>query len=86
MYAIRSYYELMSWPNPSKDVFNLKLISENTTDQMEIKAFDINGRLVHQQKGSANKEYQLGSNFEAGLYYISVTQGDKSDQVRMIKF
>jgi len=79
-------FELKSWPNPSKDVFNLKLISENTSDQMEIKVFDVNGRLVHQQKGSANKEYQQGANFEAGMYYIKVTQGEKSDQVRMIKF
>jgi len=79
-------FELLTWPNPSREDFNLRVNSQNRTDQIEIRVFDVNGRLVHQQKGSANKEYRLGANFEAGLYYISVTQGDKSDQVRMIKF
>ena len=79
-------FKLVSWPNPSKNEFYLKLNSANRMDKMEIHVYDINGRQVYYQSGNANEEYHFGNTFESGLYFVNVIQANKSQQVKMIKY
>jgi hypothetical protein len=79
-------FELISWPNPSDDYFNLKLKSKNTLDKINIQVFDLNGRLVSFKTGEPNRDYKIGGTLQAGLYFINVTQGNTSKQVKLIKY
>ncbi|SHJ03380.1 Por secretion system C-terminal sorting domain-containing protein, partial [Algibacter luteus] len=77
--------ELVSWPNPSDDYFILKLKSKNTVDKMYIQVFDLNNRLVSFKTGIPNRDYKIGATLEAGLYFVTVTQGNATKIVKLIK-
>ena len=79
-------FELVSWPNPSDDYFNIKLKSKNTLDRINIQVFDLNGRLVSFKTGEPNREYKIGGTLQAGLYFINVTQANSSKQIKLIKY
>jgi hypothetical protein len=79
-------FELVSWPNPSNDYFNIKLKSGNTIDKISIQVFDLNGRLVSFKTGDANKEYQIGAPLQSGLYFVNVVQANTSKQIKLIKY
>ncbi|MGB5418573.1 T9SS type A sorting domain-containing protein, partial [Algibacter sp.] len=78
--------ELVSWPNPSDDYFNIKLKSKNTVEIIYIHVFDLNGRLISFKTGVPNREYKIGASLQAGLYFINVIQGNTSKQVKLIKY
>ncbi|MGB5417308.1 HYR domain-containing protein, partial [Algibacter sp.] len=78
--------ELVSWPNPSDDYFNIKLKSKNTVDKINIHVFDLNGRLISFKTGVPNRDYKIGASLQAGLYFINVIQGNTSKQVKLIKY
>lgn len=79
-------FELKSWPNPSKNEFNLKLNSTNRTDKMEISVYDLNGRRVYYELGNASEQYHFGNKFEAGIYMVKVSQAGNVKIVHLVKY
>jgi hypothetical protein len=79
-------FKLVTWPNPSNDYFKVTFKSSNTKDRIEIQVFDLNGRYIYSIQGNANQEYHIGSSLEAGLYFVNVIQGNKSRQVKLVKY
>ena len=79
-------FELRSWPNPSSEQFYLRLDSANTVDVIEINVFDVSGKQVYRKTGNANEEYHFGSNLDAGLYFVNVTQAGRTQQVKLVKY
>jgi hypothetical protein len=78
-------YDLVSWPNPTNDLFNIKAITPNYDDKVSIQAFDINGRLVHSNLINGNEDYQFGNDLQTGVYFIKVTQATSMKVVKVIK-
>ena len=78
-------YELHSWPNPTNNVFNIRAITPNYEDKVSVQAFDINGRLIHSNLINGNEDYQFGTNLQAGVYFIKVTQANSMKVVKVIK-
>ncbi|MBT8394808.1 MAG: T9SS type A sorting domain-containing protein [Flavobacteriaceae bacterium] len=78
-------YDVVSWPNPSNDNFNIKMITPNIVDKVSIEAFDINGRLVHSNTIDGNEDYQFGGKLSSGVYFVRLSQASRTEVVRIIK-
>ncbi len=78
-------YGVVSWPNPTRDSFNIRMSTPNTTDKVSLKAFDINGRLIHSSIINGNQDYQFGCQLNSGIYFVRLSQADKTKVVKIIK-
>ncbi len=78
--------ELKAWPNPTDNSFNIKLITKNSLDKVEIFVYDITSKLVHQNKFDQDQEYRFGKDFDSGVYIIKIVQADKVKYIRLIKY
>jgi hypothetical protein len=78
------------YPNPSQGVFNL-VYQANQGDNINIKVYDINGKLVQQTGLIANGFVQKQiidlqpAKFAAGLYLLNVAAGENKQVFRLIK-
>jgi hypothetical protein len=82
---VPTFYDVVSWPNPTRDSFNIRMSTPNTTDKVSMRAFDINGRLIHSNLINGNEDYQFGSQFNSGIYFVILSQADKTEVVKLIK-
>lgn len=71
------------WPNPSGSYFNLQPSFSNETIQLRV--FDVNGRLVYTANGASNKIYRIGENLKPGIYMVEVLQGKNRTVQKLIK-
>jgi hypothetical protein len=78
------------YPNPSEGLFNL-VYQMNEGENIQVKLFDINGKLVQQTRLAANGFIQKHSmnlqspQFASGLYLLEVTAGENKQVFRLIK-
>ena len=84
--TVEKSFEVKVWPNPSKEAFYLKLNSPNKMEQVKIQVFDINGREVYKATGEDDRTYQIGKTLESGMYFVKVSQGNDTKQVKLIKY
>jgi hypothetical protein len=64
------------YPNPSKDIFNIRFVSEKIQD-LSIRVINIMGELVYEEKasqfiGEYTKQIDLG-NHSKGVYFLEIT-------------
>ncbi len=78
-------YDVVSRPNPSNDLFNVKMITPNSIDKVNIKAFDINGRLIHSNIINGNEDYQFGDQLSSGVYFVRLSQAYITKVIKVIK-
>ncbi|MFC4721385.1 T9SS type A sorting domain-containing protein [Geojedonia litorea] len=77
--------ELKSWPNPSKEYFNLKLKTQKT-DKVQVEVFDINSRLVHKATIVPNEDYRFGEKLPGGVYLVNISQAGFVKTLRLVKY
>ena len=78
--------EIGVFPNPSNDMFTVNILT--ASDQVtSVKLMDIAGRVMENvQLGQGERTIQMGSNLNAGIYLIQVSQGSESSTMtRVIK-
>ncbi len=75
---------LIAWPNPAQNFFNLKVNSQ-AKEAIEIRVFDMAGKLVHTNRGAPGDRYILGSNLVTGMYVIEVRQAGKTVRTKVVK-
>lgn len=73
------------WPNPSNNLFNVKMITPNSIDKVTIKTFDINGRLIHSNIINGNEDYQFGDQLSSGVYFVRLSQANITKVIKVIK-
>lgn len=78
-------YDVVFWPNPSNNLFNIKMVTPNAVDKVNLKAFDINGRLIHSNIINGNEDYQFGGQLSSGVYFVRLSQANKTEVVKIIK-
>ena len=78
-------FDVAFWPNPSNNNFNVKMITPNGNIKVSIKAFDINGRLVHSNLINGNQNYKFGNNLSAGIYIVKLTQESTTKMIKLVK-
>ena len=83
---VMNKFDLKAFPNPSKSQFTLKIESDNTKDQINIKVTDILGRTIQTYTNlSAGQTLNIGSNYKVGIYLIEMIQGNMHKQLKLIK-
>jgi hypothetical protein len=88
--VFNSEFTWQVYPNPSKGIFNL-VYQLNDGENISVKVFDINGKLIRQLKSVANGFMQKltidlqAQKFAAGLYLIQSEAGDKKEVFKIIK-
>ncbi|MBK7557678.1 MAG: HYR domain-containing protein [Chitinophagaceae bacterium] len=75
---------ITAWPNPSVNYFNLKVTSQSKENVL-IKMYDMAGKLVQVKRGAAGDNYILGEGVVSGMYFIEVSQGDKTARTKVVK-
>ncbi|MGI8584112.1 MAG: CHRD domain-containing protein [Chitinophagaceae bacterium] len=71
--------------NPSRNYFTLN-IQTNNLDKMNVRLFDIYGRVVESKNNLAGSQVlRVGSNLKAGSYLIEVIQGKQKAQLKLVK-
>jgi hypothetical protein len=73
-----------AWPNPSDNQFTIK-VESNRNETVELKVYDMVGRVVYTVSGNANRQYQFGNNFVSGAYVAEIRQGAERETVKLIK-
>ncbi len=75
---------IVSFPNPTRDYFNLKV---NTVgkEAVQIRLLDMKGIVVQSKRGAPGDIYRLGENASSGMYVIEVTQAGKTVRTKVVK-
>jgi len=72
-------------PNPFSSQFHLS-VSSSSEDNLEIKIFDVLGQMIENRTGIAfETDITLGSKLSKGVYLVEVTQGSKTQVLRIVK-
>ena len=71
-------------PNPSNGEFNLS-IKSNSTEKVQIRVMDLNGRLLKTINSNVGAPIQFGRSMKAGTYLIEVKQGTEKKIVKVVK-
>ena len=79
-------FAVKSWPNPSKESFNIRISSDNTFDTIKVQVFDITGKTVHLDSMNANTAYVFGEKLGSGLYFVKVSQGNNVKTLKLMKY
>lgn len=71
-------------PNPSTTNFKLH-ISTNSTERIFVTVSDMLGKKIYTTSGSSADTFTVGTNLNAGMYFVSVVQGLSSQTEKIIK-
>ena len=74
------------WPNPSNGYFNIKLKTNNHSDNVKIQVYDVNSRLLHYNEFAPEDEYRFGRELATGVYIVKIMQAGKIRSVRVVKY
>ena len=76
---------MIALPNPSRNYFTLK-IQSNSKEVFQLRVLDVSGRIVETRNGMvANTTFNIGNNFQAGIYLVEITQGKQQQILKLIK-
>jgi hypothetical protein len=77
--------DLIVYPNPSRDVFNIRVESEST-NPIQMKVMDMSGRLVLEQNDlPASDEIKLNQLSQPGIYFVEIQQGSFKKTLKITK-
>jgi hypothetical protein len=79
-------FNLTAFPNPATSSFNVKLESSVTTDRIQMRVMDINGRTIEVRNNlNAGQTLRLGGDYRPGIYIIEMIQGNNRKQLKLMK-
>lgn len=73
-----------AYPNPTQNYFNLK-ISSGSIESVQIKVFDMSGKLLTVMNGSVGETYRFGELYKSGTYVVEVRQGEQRVTTKVVK-
>ncbi len=79
-------FNIKAYPNPSSNYFNLQVLSNNYNDKINLKVYNVSGRLFESKNGIAGgKTLMLGATLREGIYIAEIQQGKNIQYVKLIK-
>jgi uncharacterized delta-60 repeat protein len=79
-------FGVKAYPNPTSDQFNLQLISDNNCDKINLRIYDMSGRIMEVRTGLvAGEAIQAGASLKTGIYIAEVQQGMNVQRLKLIK-
>ncbi len=78
--------ELIAFPNPSDKYFTLQVKSNDVQVPIEMLVTDQHGRLLEKRSNlNVGSVIQIGKTFRPGVYYVKIIQGEKHEEMKLIK-
>jgi len=79
-------FEVKAAPNPFDTSFKFD-INSSSEEVVEVKTYDMLGRLIETQAGSVAQisDSEIGNQYPSGVYSVVITQADHTKTLRMIK-
>jgi len=71
--------------NPGRSYFTLTTQSNNTNEMINLRLYDINGRLLEVRNVAAGQSVQMGKTLNAGVYLLEYSQSGMVKQTKLIK-
>ena len=75
-----------SWPNPTRDNFNIRITSNNLKELVKVQVLNIMGQTVISDSFNTNQDYKFGNKLESGLYFVKVSQGENLQTLKLMKY
>lgn len=73
-------------PNPGRGAFMLSIQTDNNSDRIQIKISNMTGRIVAVISNIIGSQVvRIGDNLEAGVYFVTITQGGETIKLKLIK-
>ena len=84
--VVETPFTVVGYPNPFSSSFNID-VKSNSTATVNIKVYDMLGRIVEQRDTKANdlETVSIGNNLPNGVYNVIVAQDNEVNTLRMIK-
>ena len=82
--AAGNNFQAIASPNPFASTFGLNL-STTSEEQIQVRVYDMLGKLVEDRKAQASDIIELGDNYPSGVYNVIVSQGENTKTLRVIK-
>ena len=76
--------KIKSYPNPTTSSFGIA-VTGGTTEKIKIVAMGSDGKILYENIGNTNQNYNFGGNFMPGTYIIKVIQGATVEVLKTIK-
>jgi len=79
-------FDVKAYPNPFTESFKIG-INTSSNFGVEMKVYDMLGRNIENRTGDISEmvDSNFGDNYPAGVYNVIVTQGDRTETLRIIK-
>lgn len=79
-------FEVVVYPNPFGESFKLNLTT-TSEDTIHVMVYDMLGKLVEDRNVTASdiETYEIGSNYNSGVFNVIVSQGENTKALRVIK-
>ena len=71
--------------NPSRSFFTLTTQSSKTIEKINLRLYDISGRLLEVKSVAAGQSVQMGKTLNAGIYLLEYSQAGIVKQIKLIK-
>jgi arylsulfatase A len=73
-------------PNPATSYFNLVIDKPQVQKIEYILVYDVNGKIVYENKRPHNSEYEFGQSFPKGEYFVMIKLSDQTYKTKVIKY
>lgn len=80
----KSLFDILLWPNPSTEAFNL-LTNGDAETTVRISVSDITGKEVLNRVLNGSETIRFGEDLVPGIYLVRVTRGEKYEVIKAIK-
>ncbi|HKH61350.1 MAG TPA: T9SS type A sorting domain-containing protein, partial [Flavitalea sp.] len=79
-------FNLKAYPNPAVSQFTLKVESDNSSDKISLRVFDLYGKTVQIFNNVVpNSTMRFGETYIPGVYFIEMIQGNRRMQLKLMK-
>ncbi|MBU2939761.1 T9SS type A sorting domain-containing protein, partial [Lacinutrix sp. C3R15] len=82
---LKNSFQAQIWPNPSQNMFNLKMVNSVSNESFKLELFDFSGKLLLTEEYNPNEEFSFGNNLKTGLYFLNITQGENKQTIKLLK-
>ncbi len=77
--------KLMIFPNPTRTDFRIMSVGCNLPEQIDMKIFDITGKILERRWIKPNTEVVFGAGYQGGVYILHLVQGTTISVTKLVK-
>jgi hypothetical protein len=79
-------FQLKAFPNPSTAYFNVQVESDNVKEKINVRVMDLYGRTIEVVNNViSGQTIKLGGAYRPGIYFVEMIQGNRRQQVKLLK-